>query len=228
MAWRHRLQVRFEMRFLLLGLIGLLGLGHATTGRAAVLFQSIPSLTATASDLGRCSACSGDKQVYDNFTLSASDTITEIDFAVSNISFSTQPITVGIYTLVDGLPGSDIFSATFSTYTATPTGHLTNVVDVFPVGWSLAAGSYDITFYNPTTLKLSDYQQSGRALYQAGVGFINGYSTAFELIGSPAVVPEPRSVSLIGLALLGLVALSRRRRPVTLPMAAERPTRHPA
>lgn len=214
------------MRLLVLGLIAVFCLGHAAPGRAAVLFQSTPTLTASASKLGLCSSCSGSKQVYDDFSLSESGTIAEIDFAVSNISFSAQPITVGIYTLVNGLPASQVYSAVFSAYGYAATGHLTNVVTVFPVDWSLAAGAYDITFYNPSLLNMSGYAQSGRALYQAGTGFFTGYSTAFALIGSAAAVPEPLSVALFGLALIVLAAVSRQRpRPSMSPIGVRQTSR---
>lgn len=199
----------------------LYGLLFAAPVYADVLFQSISDLT-VAPQKSVCSSCSGNFQVYDNFSLAASATITEIDFAVYSPAFSQPPITVGIYGLTGGLPGTLIVSETFSGYPVSPTGHLTDIVDALPNDWSLAAGSYDITFYNPSQLTVAGYAETGRAFYQSGLGLSAGYPTGFELIGSTIAAPEPASVAVFGLALIGLAAA---RRPRT---AHARSSRRPA
>nr|WP_294522329.1 PEP-CTERM sorting domain-containing protein [uncultured Rhodopila sp.] len=196
------------MRFIAPGLTILAGLSLNAPVRADVLFQSIPDLTVAPHSAAVCSACYTNFQVYDDFNLAATSTISEIDFTVSSLA---QPaITVGIYSLADGLPGSLIVSQTFSTYSYTSVGNSTEIADVFPIGWSLPAGSYDISFYNPATLKIASYAETGRAYYQSGRGLQTGYSTGFELIGSAVAAPEPASAALFGFALIGLAAVHRR------------------
>lgn len=197
------------MRFIPLGLAFLVALAPTAPVRADVLFQSIPDLTAVPANATVCSACSGTYQVYDKFNLAAPATITEVDFTASSL---THPqVTVGIYSLNGDLPGTLLLSQTFSTYSYSSVGHLTDIVFVFPSDWSLAAGSYDISFYNPANLKLASYIEAGRQYYQAGWGFKPGYSTGFDLIGSSEAAPEPASATLFGFALIGLAAVHRRR-----------------
>jgi MYXO-CTERM domain-containing protein len=117
---------------------------------------------------------------------------------------------VGIYSLNGDFPDTLLLSQTFSTYSYTSVGHLTDIVFVFPTDWSLAAGSYDISFYNPANLQLASYAEVGRKYYQSGRGFKDGYSTGFDLIGSTAAAPEPASATLFGLALIGLAVVHRR------------------
>nr|WP_294506517.1 PEP-CTERM sorting domain-containing protein [uncultured Rhodopila sp.] len=199
------------MRFLLVGLALVFSLSYGKPGRADVLYQSIPDLTVGAYNLGVCSPCSGSGQVYDEFTLSAASTISEVDFAVSSFGFNQQPITVGIYNVAGGLPGTQILSQTFSGYTISTTTHLTKIIDVFPSSWSLAAGIYDITFSSANGLQLSDYNVAGQALYQSGSAFSAVYPTGFDIIGSAVAVPEPASLTLFSLALIGLAGVRQRR-----------------
>ena len=181
-----------------------IGMSISANSHATVLFQSLPDLTVNPATNAWCSSCSGRYQVFDTFTIGSKSNISEIDFAVeTNYAFPTK-VTIGIYSLSNGLPDTQLFNEDFdpSSFTYKNTSHNTSIVSALPANLSLAAGSYDITFYNPTNLAIPGYTNPGGVLYQSGVGFHSNQSAAFDLIGNTAI-PEPASFGIVIAGLAG-------------------------
>jgi len=184
-----------------------MGAAFTTTSVCAdTLFQSIPDLTVTPVTNAWCSSCSGTFQVFDTFSLGSNSTIGSISFDVQTNYFFPANVTVSIWTInLDGTPGSSLFSQTFAPLdfaSIQNTVNNTSIVTVLPIGLSLTAGTYDISFFNPSNLGVPGYSGGSGLLYQQGIGFHDGQSAGFLLEGSPSPVPGPA----VGAGLPGLIA----------------------
>jgi PEP-CTERM motif-containing protein len=213
------------MRRLLFSAAALAGIFSGTTCYAlpVVLFSSINDLTATPYQSNLASTGPSSLQAFDTFKLDLPSIVMAIDFVVSPYAFSFQPITVAIVPISGKYPSASVpplYKQTFSrsNYTVTqaihPTGPVTEIITVQLPGSTLAAGSYDITFYGPS-LNVVDFANgtlAGDSLYQSGFGFRTDYSLGFDLIGATVAIPEPGSMMLLATGPAGLAALSRRRR----------------
>jgi hypothetical protein len=186
--------------------------GFLPRAHANVLFQSIPNLTVNPTVNAWCSPCGGSYRVYDTFMLGSAASVSRIDFAIQTEYDFPTTVTVGIYTLSNGLPGTQLFSQVFapSSFTYVNTMFDTSIVSVSPNNLALAAGSYDITFYSSCDLAVPGYADPGGVLYQSGAGFHSGQSAGFDLVGA-ARIPEPASTMLIGVGLLGIGMIRRRK-----------------
>lgn len=192
---------------------------YASQLKAAVVYQSLPDLTVQANTNGWCSSCGGNYRVYDTFTLSTASTLSQLTFAVTTGYNFPSTVTVGFYNLASGnTPGSQIASYDFTTssfVSTVNTAYSTTLVTVNLPSLLLSAGSYDISFYNPSNLAVPGYTKSGGQLYQSGVGFHTDQVAAFSLsAGAASAVPEPATwgMMLVGFGALGGVLRRERRR----------------
>ena len=193
--------------------------------QAATLFQSLPDLTVDPVVAGYCSSCNAFLQfrIYDGFTLTAASTINRVTFAVDTSFYPGASIDVGFFERAGGLPGAAIANFTFAPSqfvsiapVATASERTRALVTIDIGALDLAAGSYDVSFFNPTGLSIPAYANPGGSLYQSGNFFIPGQiyadlSAAFAIDGTSAGVPEPASWALL-IAGFGLTGAAGRRR----------------
>lgn len=189
---------------------------------AAVLYQSLPDLTVDPVVAGYCSSCNSFLQfrIYDTFTLARASRIDSVTFALDTSFNAGNAVNIGFFNLAGALPGTSIASYTFapaaftsSVPVPTASERTRSLVTVAIPGLALAAGSYDISFFNPAGLSIPGYAKVGGTLYQSGNffdpgGFKPNQSAAFAISGA---VPEPASWALM-ITGFGLVGLGMRRR----------------
>jgi hypothetical protein len=194
----------------------------AAPATAGTLYQSLPDLTVDPVVAGYCSSCNAflPYRIYDTFTLAADSTIRSVTFALDTSFYAGNSVDVGFFNLAAGLPGSSIASYTFTPAQFTssfdvPTAseRSRSLVTVAIPDLMLAAGSYDISFFNAGGLSIPGYAKTGGTLYQSGnffdpAGFKPNQSAAFSVSGA---VPEPASWALM-IAGFGLVGAGMRRR----------------
>jgi hypothetical protein len=196
----------------------------AMSAQASTVFQSLPDLTVTPVQAGYCSSCNPFLQfrIYDTFTLAADTTIKGVTFAMDTRFYQGNSVDLGFFNLNGALPGTAIAdsvvqAANFS-FADTAVDFIKLVtVDITPV--ALAAGTYDISFFNANGLSIPAYAKTGGVLYQSGnffqaSQFYPDRSAAFSLDGTVAGggAPEPGvwAMMLVGLGLAGVSLRSRR------------------
>ncbi len=113
---------------------------------------------------------------------------------------------------LETLPGSQLLEETLSFDTIYDTPYNTSVVGLAPTQISLTAGTYYISFYNPTDLILTWYTGgSGLSFQQGTANYPSGWSVGFALYGVSGV-PEPSTWALMLLGFAGLAFEGFRRR----------------
>ena len=188
---------------------------HATT-----LFQSVPDLTGPAYPSGVCSACLGSYRVFDTFSLASNASIDAVTVGVYPYPFPTD-MSVSIWSISGGAPATQLFTETFTPeqFVSAVTYPDRVLVTVDPISLVLAAGAYDISFYNPNDLGLIHYYGGAGLFYQQGnvVSYFGGSlggSLGFVLSGDALTTPLPASLPLFatGLSALGLLGWRRKRK----------------
>lgn len=189
---------------------------------AATLYQSLPDLTVDPVVAGYCSSCNSFLQfrIFDTFTLARDSKIESVTFALDTSFYAGNPVTIGFFNLAGALPGASIASYTFAPADFTgnfdvPTAseRSRSLITVAIPQLALAAGSYDISFFNANGLSIPGYAKAGGTPYQSGnffdpAGFKPNQSAAFSVSGA---VPEPASWALL-ITGFGLVGMGMRRR----------------
>lgn len=194
----------------------------AVPASAGTLFQSIPDLTAETVQAGYCSSCNAflPFRIYDGFTLASASTVKTVTFALDTSFYAGASVNVGFFNRSGALPGSAIANYTFapsdfvSSYNVPTASERSRALATVAIpALALAAGSYDISFFNAAGLSIPAFANPGGSLYQSGNffqpgQFYAGQSAGFSLAGS---VPEPASWALmmVGFAFVGVA--SRRR-----------------
>jgi len=187
-------------------------LAEASPGRATTLYQSVPDLYANAYPSGQCSSCSGFGRVFDTFTLPEAANVEATTVALYAYPFPVA-VNFSVWTVASGnLPGIELFQEDF-------TADLSNSVVVGDraittlnlTGLTLDAGTYDVSYYNPSSLGLKEYLSSAGVFYQQGgsPGFVSGVAIGFELDGEPLPIPLPATWALFGPAVAAALLLDR-------------------
>lgn len=194
-----------------------LALAHPAVG-AAPVFQSIADLSGGNTVIESwCSSCNGRFRIFDQFTLTSTNAITGFSVSVYSLDpYWPVDVNFSIWSVASGdLPDVQLFSQTIAaadfTSSALSVNALLATTDDLN-GLVLDAGTYFVSFYNPTNLGINGYFGGGGKLYQAENAFHAGTSAGFILYGGAAnPVPEPSTMLLTGLALLALGVNARRR-----------------
>jgi hypothetical protein len=194
--------------------------GVAVPAYASIVYQSVPNLYDGNPASSYCSSCGGDYRTYDTLQLNNNATINQIMFDANSNYFFPTTVNVGIFTVVGGLPGAQLFSESFSSFVSVVPVNGTipfDVVTVNPIGLSLLAGMYDISFYSPinyASVQFAVTNPLGPMQLELSGSFtpVNGRTTGFSLSSAGiTTTPIPAALPLFGSALLGLIALGRRR-----------------
>ncbi len=129
---------------------------------AAVIYQSISSLSANPGINAWCSDCGGgDSIVSEVFSLASAANVLNIRFDVETDYFFPTAVTIDIHEASGGSLGALLFSQVFAPadfVSVINTAFDTSIVSVNPTGgFALAAGDYDIAIYNPSDLGIPGY-----------------------------------------------------------------------
>ena len=198
--------------------VALTGLfSNSPSTHAMTLFQSVPDLTGPTNPSGICSACLGSFRAFDTFTLLSNSEIEAVTVSLYGYPFPVS-MNLSIWDISGGLPSNQLYSQTFAPSEFTSIVYLDRaIVTVNPTALSLAAGTYDISFYNPDGLALKSYAGGLGLLYQQPFAFVTGASLGFILSGdtTTAGVPEPSTwaMMILGFAGVGFMAYRRKSKP---------------
>lgn len=199
--------------------------------RASAVYQSIPDLTVAPAINGWCSVCvdhtspqAAIQQVGQQFTLATGGSIGSVLFTVTSYYHWPTAVTLSVYS--DGASnalGTEVFTRTYLSFDSlVSTLFSTDIVGVNTPGLVLAAGTYDLLLTNATGLAIPGYDGfNGNGdeivLYSAsfppGVG-ANYSHMAYDagLVLQSEAIPEPGTLALVGLGILGIVFGGRHRR----------------
>ena len=200
---------------------------NATPGKATVLYQSIPDLSASRSD-SLCSNCPdiGPVQsIGQIFSFGASATAKSLSFVVSNDYVWPTSVTVGIYEDAGGAVGANIYRQTFTTFASdVPTAGLTDVLSVnLGTGLTLGSGSYIVFLTNSSGLGVATFGGGpGNAIYNYDSTFPDLTGNPYAslpgqdigvLFSSTSAIPEPATWTMLLVGFAGIGFFARRRKP---------------
>jgi PEP-CTERM motif len=223
---------------IIVGSFATASVGIPPKATATIIYQSIPDLTVPPIS-GHCSECTDNgqrdnQQIGQQFTLGQAEAIASVKFNVGNAYFWPSPVTVSVYQDGAGSLGTQLYANTFSSFASDLTlGPGVDLVGVNTPGLDLGPGTYDILFTNPDHLALAVYFMPPQQGYEiivdgdihspplagdiyaplAGIGTNIGIQLDSEPVRPPRQVPEPTSLSLFAVALIGFGAARRFSRP---------------
>jgi PEP-CTERM motif len=203
------------------------------TANAAVLYSSVPDLTASEVTGGLCSSCSGNYEFYDRFTLSNAATINGVNL----VTYAAPYTGLGGFTfeVYNSAHSALLFSSAVSSVSVVQQipGYADYEVTGVLAALSLSAGTYYAGFVaNP--LAVATVTGGNNSLLYSSIpgnisqatpyygGGSNYGDLAFQLLGTSGVsaVPEPSTwaMMILGFAGIGFMAY-RRRNNATLRVA---------
>jgi hypothetical protein len=180
--------------------------------QATTLYQSVPDFYVNDLPSGLCSSCLGSYRIFDTFTLAEPVSVQATTVALYGYPFPVE-VNFSVWTVTSGnLPGLQLFQQDFTADLSNSVVVGDRAVTTFNVtGLTLDAGTYDVSYYNPSSLGLKEFYSSVGVLYQQNAfpGFISGAAIGFELDGEPLAIPLPATWSLFGPAIAAAFLLNR-------------------
>lgn len=189
----------------------------ASLSFADVLFSHQFPTASTASSIW-CSSCHGSYQVFDQFKLTDNSYISQIDALLT--FFGASSLSSLQYAIFDISRENQLYSRTFALSDLTSISlpgwhHPAYNVSAFFNDLTLASGTYNLSIIGDASFITGWYQSDitvdGKSFQTMGTSG-TGHDQAFRIIGNQisAEVPEPATVALFGLGLLGFVTLRRK------------------
>jgi hypothetical protein len=197
-------------RLIVCGFVGAISLWGAVSDAAVLFEHPLPSFD---NRNAWCSGCNGNCQIWDQFRLAESSTITQIDATLYFPLGLTGPIE---YSIWDVTRATQLFEETFFPADLA----MSNIkwdyardVSASITGLSLPAGSYTLSIYGTNVSENFGWYPTDATVdglsYQTSGGGGSGLDMAFRIVGDASPVAEPRAGLLVG-TVLAAVSLSRR------------------
>ncbi len=200
----------------------LFGLTAAPMAQADPLYSSIPNLDVAGGSREWCSTCEGTYEVFEQITLASPITVSSFDVATSLVYGTSYAGLDGMtLQILDSSLSTLLFSQSTATSLVETTAFNTDIVTGDVSGLTLGAGTYWVGFVveGPGGMLLQGFTGgNGSGIESNPTTFTNdgglqsdSNDIGFQFFGAQQSVPEPASITILVVGLIG-AGLARRKR----------------